>query len=130
VFARSESLIQVYFLTLKEEFQSKMNKRIILQIASLALVSSAIYAQQAPAPDPQATPAPTTQSTPGAEPAQPMTKKELKAQRDQQKKEEKAAKANAKAAKTAAKAKEAQDKAVQAQEKAAPATPAPTPQNE
>jgi hypothetical protein len=54
----------------------------------------------------------------------PLTKSELKAQKAQQKKEEKSANANAKAAKADAKAKKQQDKAVQAGEKADPGAPA------
>ncbi len=54
----------------------------------------------------------------------PLTKSELKAQKAQQKKEEKAANANAKAAKADAKAKKQHDEAVQAGEKANPDTPA------
>jgi hypothetical protein len=120
-------------LTIKEELQSKMKKTIILPAAFLATLllasfPSATYAQQAP--DSQAAPqtAPATQPPPTGESGLPMTKKELKAQRDQQKKEEKSAKASAKASRSAAKAKEDQDKALQSQEKAQPATPAPTPQ--
>jgi hypothetical protein len=54
----------------------------------------------------------------------PLTKSELKAQKAQQKKEEKSANANAKAAKADAKAKKQQDNAVQAGEKANPGAPA------
>jgi hypothetical protein len=56
----------------------------------------------------------------------PLTKSELKAQKAQQKKEEKSADANAKASKADAKAKKQHDKAVQADEKAAPSAPATT----
>ena len=56
--------------------------------------------------------------------AAPPTKSELKAQKAQQKKEEKSADANAKAAKADAKAKKQHDKAVQAGEKANPSAPA------
>ncbi|WP_260736087.1 hypothetical protein [Tunturiibacter lichenicola] len=69
--------------------------------------------------------------------AAPPTKDQLKAQKAQQKKEEKSADANAKAAKADAKAKKQHDKAVQAGEKANPSAPAastppsatPVPQN-
>ena len=54
----------------------------------------------------------------------PPTKSELKAQKAQQKKEEKSADANAKAAKGDAKAKKPHDKAVQADENANPNAPA------
>jgi hypothetical protein len=54
----------------------------------------------------------------------PLTKSELKAQKAQQKKEERAANANAKAAKADAKAKKQHDEAVQAGEKANPDAPA------
>jgi hypothetical protein len=54
----------------------------------------------------------------------PLTKSELKAQKAQQKKEEKSADANAKATKAGAKAKKQHDKAVQADEKANPSAPA------
>jgi hypothetical protein len=54
----------------------------------------------------------------------PPTKDQLKAQKAQQKKEEKSADANAKAAKADAKAKKQHDKAVQADEKANPSAPA------
>ncbi len=67
----------------------------------------------------------------------PLTKDQLKAQKAQQKKEEKSADANAKATKADAKAKKQHDKAVQAGEKANPGTTgvpasgssAPAPQN-
>jgi hypothetical protein len=56
--------------------------------------------------------------------AAPPTKSELKAQKAQQKKEEKSADANAKASKADAKAKKQHDKAVQADESAKPNAPA------
>jgi len=68
--------------------------------------------------------APTYPDTDVPDRAAPLSKSELKAQKAQQKKEEKAANANAKAAKADAKAKKQHDDAVQAGEKANPGAPA------
>jgi hypothetical protein len=67
--------------------------------------------------------APTYPDTDVPDRGAPLTKSELKAQKAQQKKEEKAANANAKAAKADAKAKKQHDEAVQAGEKANPGAP-------
>ncbi|WP_433974753.1 hypothetical protein [Tunturiibacter lichenicola] len=73
----------------------------------------------------QATPAgPVYPDTNVPDRAAPLTKDQLKAQKAQQKKEEKSADANAKATKADAKAKKQHDKAVQADEKANPNAPA------
>ena len=76
----------------------------------------------------QETPTPTQTTSPTQtmnESGAPMTKSELKAQRAQQKKEEKAANSNAKSVKSDAKAEKAHDKAVQDQEKAGEGTTNP-----
>ena len=97
-------------------------------LAQEAVLKAVQEPTQKPAPTQNSTPPPITNQTPvtnsasGAETqpsATPLTKDELKAQRKQQKHEERAAKANANAAKSQAKAKKEQDKSMQESEKAA-----------
>jgi hypothetical protein len=96
----------------------RLMRRIQILVANVALLAmiGVAGAQQA---------APTYPDTNVPDRGAPLTKSELKAQKAQQKKEEKSANANAKAAKADAKAKKQHDEAVQAEEKANPGAPAP-----
>jgi hypothetical protein len=97
-----------------------MNRKPVLVAAHLAFTAvfasgTAIAQSSAPQPDP------TQLAAAGSTTSALPSKSELKAQRNQQKLEEKAADAQAKAARSAAQAKKAQDSALRQQQKAAQA---------